>query len=437
MSIYSAIVVLLVLYFLAGLFCCIETAFTSVNKTWLRKQAEQGDSSAKLALSLLEQSGSFFGTVLWGTNLVHVTITTLVGSVLVASFLQSETASAWGLARGMQSILTSIIVTPTILLFSELVPKAIGRNHADALTLSLAGVLRFFRILFSPAVYLLDIASSWIARRLGIAENVGLGQVSREDLKILAEVAEEHGLIHKEARKIISSVLEFDNKPIETVMVPLVDVKSLPTTATLNDVIKLSKATGYTRFPVYESRIDEIIGIISLRKCLYTLQFIDSEEHYNQVVSQPIGRLIDRNVSFVPESMTAGAVLNDLRNRHNPMMVVVDEYGGVVGVVTSEDLIGLLVGGIADLRNQAGTTIRKVSEGVFECDGKTDIRELEAVLGLRIENQGYETAAGLALKLSGSIPRKGTVISYRGYSIRILEIQKHRIVSLRFSKEGR
>ncbi|MBR4674801.1 MAG: HlyC/CorC family transporter [Victivallales bacterium] len=437
MSITIAIVVLLLLYFLAALFCCIETAFTSVNKTWLRDQAEQGSGSAKLAMSLLEQSGSFFGTVLFGTNLVHVSITTLVGSVLVAAFLQTELAGSLGLSKGMQSLLTSAFVTPTLLLFTELVPKAIGRSHAERLTIALAGVLRLFKTLFAPAVYALDAISSRLARMLGAKENTGLGQVSRDDLKVLAEVAEEHGVIHKEARKIMSSALEFDNKPIETVMVPLVDVKSVPATANVGEVIKLAEESGFTRFPVYESRVDEIVGLISLRRCIYEFNRFNDEEAYRQIARQPITKLIDRNVSFVPESMTVGAVLNDLRNSHSPMMVVVDEYGGVVGVVTSEDLIGLLVGGIADLRNQAVTTIRKVSDGVFECDGKTDIRELEAVLGLKIENQGYETAAGLALKLSGSIPRKGAVFNYRGYAIRILEVQKHRIVSLRFSKEGR
>ena len=437
MNLAFSIVILLLLYFLAALFCCMETAFTSVNKTWLRDQAEQGNQAAQLAMRQLEQSGSFFGTVLFGTNLMHVSITTLVGSVLVAAFLRTEYAGWLGATKGMQSLLTSIIVTPTLLLFSELVPKAIGRNHAESLTLALARVLQVFRMLFTPAVFAMDAISSRLARLLGAKEHTQLGQVSREDLKVLAEVAEEHGVIHKEARRIMSSVLEFDNKPIETVMVPLVDVKSLPVTAKVDDVIKLAEKTGFTRFPVYESRVDEIVGLISLRRCIFTLQQFNDEEAYRQVASQPIAKLIDRNVSFVPESMTVGAVLNDLRNSHSPMMVVVDEYGGVVGVVTSEDLIGLLVGGIADLRNQAVTTIRKVSDGVFECDGKTDIRELEAVLGLKIENQGYETAAGLALKLSGSIPRKGAVFNYRGYAIRILEVQKHRIVSLRFSKEGR
>lgn len=431
------ILCLLVLYFLAGLFCAIETAFTSCSRAWLRELAEQGNKRAILARRLLENAGEFFGTVLMGTNLVHVSITTLVRSVLAVAIVHTATfmrLAQWlGLKTDMDSLLTSAIVTPTLLFFTELLPKAIGRNNADSMTLSLAAPLNFFRVILKAPVYIIDFFSARLARALGTSkEGQPMGKVSRDDLKILANVAAEQGLIRKEAGNIMAKVLDLDNKPVETIMVPLVDVKSLPLSASVDDVENLAASSGFTRFPVYDGRVDEIVGIISLRRCMFEMA-LHAELPGSVSTGHPIATMVDRNIMFVPESMTVGAVLTEFRRSHTPMMMVVDEYGGVVGMVTIEDLLGLLVGGIQDLRNQAANTVRRTSSSSFECDGKADIHDLEPFLGFKVDNQGYETAAGLALKLFGTIPKAKATIPFRNFTIHVLEVQKHRITKLAFT----
>ena len=232
---------------------------------------------------------------------------------------------------------------------------------------------------------------------------------------------------------MMTSVLELDNRPVDSIMVPLVDVKSLPITATIGDLEELVKQTGFTRFPVYESRIDEIVGVIGIRRCMFENGLYADDVSHAWIARQPIAPLVERSIGFVPETKTVGALLNDFRMGRLPMAAVVDEYGGVVGVVTMEDLIGLLIGGVADLRNQSTLPIRHISEGVFECDGKADIHDLADTLGITIDNDGYETAAGLALKLFGRIPSKGSSVHFKGYEIRVLEVAGHRISKLRFT----
>lgn len=431
-KIIITLLALFVLYFLAALFCCIETAYTSTNRSLLRDQASQGNAKASLAKRLLENASSFFGTVLFGTNLIHVSITTLVSVVLVPILLKTQFVKNLMLANGIEGIITTLIVTPTLLVFSELVPKAIGRTHADKLTPSLAPVLNIARVILAIPVGVMAFISSKLSRLFGTSkDNDQLGKVTRDDLKVLASMATEQGVLHKESGQIMSSVLELDNKPIESIMVPLVEVESLPSTATIGDVEALAERTGFTRFPVFDKRVDEVIGLVSLRRCLYEITF--GNENNDEFKNIPIASMIDRNVTFVPETMTVGALTREFRKTHIPMMVVVDEYGGVVGVVTIEDLLSLLVGGIQDIRNQETSQIQKVAPNAFECDGWTDIRELESWLGIKVDIEGFETAAGLVLKLNGSIPRKNMTISYKQFTIRVLEIQKHKIVKLRFT----
>ncbi len=433
-TILITIAVLLVLYMLAALFCCMETAFTSVNRTWLRNKAEQGNRRAATAMGLLGQSASFFGTVLLGTNLVHVSITTLVGAVLATAFLESETAAKLGLDLDSKSLITSLIVTPTLLLFTEIVPKAVGRSHADALTLLLAKPLDWFRMVFALPVSAIAWVSAKLARLFGVSTELRLGFVSRDDLKALASVAEEHGVLQKESGRIMASVLELDNRPVESIMVPLVDVKSLPISATIGDVEELVRTTGFTHFPVYESRIDEIVGIIGIRRCMFENGLYADDVSHEWIARQPIRPLVERTIGFVPETKTVGDLLNDFRTSRMHIAAVVDEYGGVVGIVTVEDLIGLLIGGVADLRNQSRLSVRRVADGVYECDGKADVHELATALGISIDNDGYETAAGLVLKLLGRIPVKGSTVTFSGYEIRILEVVRRRISRLRFTR---
>ena len=439
MSTFLLVMALLLLYFLAALFCCRETAYTSVNRVWLRDQVEQGNKNAKLASSLMAKASDFFCTILLGTNLVHVTITSLVNASIALAIVHSSFGMKLGELTGastdMQSLVTAIITAPTLLLFSEFIPKAIGRNRANELTLALAGTLSVFSRILKYPVSVLDRISSYITKRIGNRRETAAANVSRDDLRIIASVAADQGLIPKESEQIMNTVLSLENSTVVSIMVPLYNVKSLPLNSSVADVEHLAAVTGFTRFPVYGSRIDEIVGVVSLRDCMFRTEDYETST-YSELAKVRIRDLVDRNVLYIPETTSISSLLEDFRNGAGPMAVVVDEYGGMTGVITAEDLIAMLVGGIADKRNQSQPQlmISKIDSNTYECDGRIDIRELELLFGFNINDRGFSTAAGLVLDVLQHIPETGDSIEYHGYKIQVMEMQMHRIAKLRLTK---
>ena len=437
---FILVISLLLLYFLAALFCCIETAYTSVDRVWLKDQVEQGSPNATKASSLLSKASDFFCTILLGTNLIHVTITSLVNAsiatAIVHSSLGMKIRELTGASTDMQSLMTAIITAPTLLLFSEFIPKAIGRSRANELTLALAPTLAIFSHILKLPVAVLDKISSYITRCIGGRKaTAGAANVSRDDLRIIASVAAEQGIIPRQSEQIMNTVLSLENSTVISIMVPLYNVKSLPLNSSVADVEHLAALTGFTRFPVYGNRIDEIVGVVSLRDCMFRTDDYENST-FSKLGKVPIRGLVDRNVLYIPETTSISSLLEDFRNGAGPMAIVVDEYGGMTGVITAEDLIAMLVGGIADKRNQnqPQLMISKIANDTYECDGRIDIRELELLFGFSIENKGFTTAAGLVLDVLQHIPETGDAIEYNGYKIQVTEMQMHRIAKLRLTK---
>ena len=413
-----------------------ETALTSVNRVWLKSRARDGDRRAKEACHLLENADRFFGTVLVGNNLTHVSLTTLarlaVGSLLTHSLIVHNLTPALAQPDSSWTAwLTSFIVTPIVLVFGEAIPKAFGRSHANSITLLVAQPMRCSERLLAPFVWALGgLARLFSLTPSGEKPLSGRAGVTREDLKLMAEMLAEQHLVGEEAAEMLQMVLELDQRPVETVMVPLIEIQSLPDTATMDDVRKLTAQTGFTHLLVYHERVDRIIGTISLKEVLAQHQpEILSEQEF---LLQSVKPYLNRKLLFAPESQSVSTLLDELRHRAVPIAIVVDEYGGMIGMVTAEDLVELITGNLGDERDQANAGFRRLSPTSFLCSGRMEIRVLEEYLGMDIPNQGFETAAGLVLKLAGKIPSAGEHYHYRHVSITVLEVRQHRITKLKF-----
>jgi len=426
---------ILMLMSLSAFFSASEIAFTSASKIYLQGLAETGDRKAGCFRSFVLNSERFLGTVLVGNNLANVSLVTIVQVVLSQWIGKSDWFTGMFAGEGNFSsgieLLTTGLVTPVVLVFCEILPKALIRNHADAFALQMALPMYWFSRLLYPLISAVTSASRLITRRFEDRQlSRASGQVTREDLKVMTTLVAEQGLVAREAGEMLQMALELNEKPVETIMVPLVEIRSLPSNATVAELERLTLETGFSRFPVYEKRIDEIVGVVSLRQILASSEVKSlSEEALQKIEITPF---LDRNLLFVPESKTVSELLSELRQQNIPMAVVVDEYGGMIGLVTIGDLAEQIVGSIRGEREQDSVMLQRISSSQFECDGRLDIRELEKHLGFRIENVGFETTAGLVLKLSGHIPVPGELVTYRGYLITVLEVKHHRICRLRF-----
>jgi len=405
-----ALVVVLILACLAleGFFSGSETAIISADRTSLRARARRGDPRAAIAQELLEHSERLLSTTLVGTNLAVV-----VGTSLATWVASQYVGPEW------ESVVTTAVMSPLILVFGEIVPKSLGRASALGATLRLARALRFAQRLMAPVV----VGVGWVADTL-LRPVSGGGErspyVSREELKALAEVGAEHGVLLSEEKRMIQSVLGLNEKPVEGVMVPLVEVVALPVEATVADLEAATVRSGFSRFPVYEGRVDNVVGVVRVVDALKAGLGPDA----------PIEPLVHRDVAYVPETKPVGELLAELRYSRLPMAVVVEEHGGVVGIVTLEDLIEEVIGHIRDERDEAGLLRQEAT--FFECDGSMEIDEFVRVTGLPVRKEGFETVGGLLMKLTGRIPQRGETVVFGPYRVEVLEATPRRVVRVRF-----
>ncbi|MFW6161608.1 MAG: hemolysin family protein [Planctomycetota bacterium] len=405
----------------SAFFAGSETAMISTDRTQLRSGERRGDRRAAVAESLLDHEERLLSTILVGNNLANVTATSL------STLLLAELVAAWGLPIN-EGALTTIVLTPVILIVGEIVPKALARGNANRLALLIAGPLRLSERLTHPLVA----ASSWLTEQaLGLLGSKPTGDspyVTREELLALAAIGEEHGVLDVQERGMIQSVLELRDRPVATVMVPLIDIASVEIGATVGDLEALAARAGYSRFPVHQDRVDNIVGIVSLAD---VLQAPDSES----AATAPLAPFVRREVTYVPETKPVGDLLRELRYSHTPMAIVVDEHGGVVGLATSQDLVEEIVGRIRDLRLDRPRPVAAEDGSVFECDGKMDVEELLEHVDIQVDHTGFETAAGLIIKHTGRIPQAGETIDLGTHRAEVLEATSRRIIRLRFTRK--
>ena len=415
MTLTIALLILVVVLCLLceGFFSGTETALISSDKAQLRADANAGDRRAALAQSLLERSEALLSTTLVGTNIAVVAGTSFA-TLIVKNYVGPE----W------ESTVTTLVMSPLILVFGEIVPKSLARAHPTATTLRVAGPLALVQRLLHPVVSVTERLTSAALALLGVKPGSRSPYVTHEELMAMARLGEEHGLLVSDDRRMIHSILELRDCPVSTVMVPLVDMASLPITAVVADVEALAARCAFSRFPVYETRVDNIVGVVRTLDVLNAVPRDDRATH-------PIAPFVRREVTYVPETKAVGDLLRELRYSRVPMAIVVDEHGGVVGLATNEDLVEEIVGRIRD-RRHAQPRVTTTSRTVFECDGKMEVDELIERTGEPIEKEGFETVAGLVTKLTGSIPKTGDTIEFGPFRIEVLDASARRVRRLRF-----
>lgn len=409
MLIAALVVLIAACLLLEGFFSGSETAIISADRVSLRARARRGDARAMVAQELLERSERLLSTTLVGTNLAVVTGTSLA-TLAVGRWVGAE----W------ESVVTTAVMSPLILVFGEILPKSLGRANALGMTLRVARALRFAQRLMAPVVVGVGWVADTVLRPLGRGGGAGSPYVSREGLKALAEVGAEQGALLSEEKRMMHSVLELHERPVETVMVPLVEMVALPLDATLADLETATARSGFSRLPVYEGRVDNVVGIVRVVDALKEELAPDA----------PVGPLVHRDVAYVPETKPVGELLAELRYSLAPMAIVVEEHGGVVGLVTLEDLVEEVIGHIRDERE--GEDLLRLEARSFDCDGAMEVDELVRLTGLPVRKEGFETVGGLLMKLTGRIPQRGETVAFGPYRVEVLEATARQVRRVRF-----
>lgn len=385
-----------------------EMAMVSADRMTLRAAADEGKSGASLSLQLLAREDRLLGTCLIGTNISLVAGTTLTASVL----------GWWGIELAIAS---ALVYTPFALILGETLSKTVFQHYADRIAPAVAHPLRAAQLLFAPGLLIVGLWSKALDAVVGRGSRL---PVSREEIVDLLD-AEAHthsgSDIDADERRLITRLFVLSETPVEEVMTPLVDLTAVEIGATVEDAANTAIESGHSRLPVYQDRIDNIIGVVHVRSLLFAR---DDEVRVSELMESTV---------FVPESKRVDDLLTEMRHRRDPLVVVVDEYGGSVGLVTIEDLLEEVVGEIRDERDEDEPAIQQLSSNVWRVPARTELDELIETTGFAFTEGDYETIAGLVLHAIGRIPTRGETIKIGGTTFLVEEANERAVQTLRIT----
>jgi putative hemolysin len=406
------ILIILCCLFLHSFFSASEMALISANRLRIRYLAQSGKRRARMVEKMLENPETFLSTTMVGINLFLILGATLASTLFSRHF------------GDQGALIATVVMLPLILIFAEITPKNLSRSRATQMSLLLVYPLRGTYYILYPLVRVIAWVTTGLVRSLGVVPEMNRLFTSVDDIRLLIEEGMRQGTLSKDEERMIARVFEFGEYDASDVMVPLIDVDLAPESATVGDIHRLISESGHTRIPIYRERVDQIIGIVQ------------SSDLVLVPAAEPIARFI-REPYIVPESKPLDELLEELRTGKARMAIVVDEYGGVAGIVTLENIIEEIVGEIRDEYDLDEVSPLRIRDGVAEVSGRMRLDELNDALDLGLpEDREEETIAGFVIDLLGRIPASGEKAAWMDYCFKITQATDRRIVRLEISGTG-
>ena len=400
-SISLIIIVLCVI--MSAYFSATETAFSSFNKIRMKNMAEKGDKKAILVMKLAEDFDSLLSTILIGNNIVNILGTSLA-TVFFVAWLGNEAGPSAATA----------VITVVVLVFGEISPKSIAKESPEKFAMFAAPFLRGLMVVLRPFNFLFAQWKKLLSLIFKSEEDAG---ITEEELLSFVEEAQQDGGIDEQESMLIKSAMEFTEQEAADILTPRIDITGVSTDATKDEVAAIFAETAYSRLPLYEESIDHIVGII------YHKDFHNYVYHTDKELSE-----IVRPVLFVPKTKKIGVLLKELQQKKSHIAVVLDEYGGTVGIITLEDILEELVGEIWDEHDEVSQDIMITSEEECMVSGNANLEKVFEYLGLEIDEEiDALTVNGWLMDLLGRVPEMEDKIVYQNLEITVVEMDDKRI----------
>jgi len=395
--------VLVVLFTLSGFFSGSETALMSIDRLRVKYLARKGRPGAARLEALLNRPDRLLSAILVGNNLVNIAVS------VFATALCLELFGAHG------ELLTILILTPLLLIFGEIGPKVYAAKYPEKLSFAVLNPIGAIMWLLTPVTWMVGGVSTLMTRLLRGEEQRPL--ISEDELRSFIEFGEHAGVVAKEKRKMLHGVFDLGEIRVRDVMVPRTEVVGIEAGAPFAEVVKIVADTRHSRFPVYEGELDRVIGIFHSKEILDYLEH-PREFSLREVVRPPL---------FVPEGKPIEALLQTFRRRQLHLAMVVDEYGGVEGIVTLEDIVEVIVGEIQDEYDEEEVLIRPAGLNRFLVDGSATLRTVNLRFALDLSEEHVTTLAGFLLHAFGRIPAPGDVCEAQGVRFTVRRMADRRI----------
>lgn len=424
------LLVLMLLILCNAFFSASEMAIISMNDKKMKKMAEEGHKRAKTLISLTREPSKFLATIQVG-----VTLSGFLASAFAAGTIASRLTSSlmeYGVTVDEDVISTISVLIITLLLsfitlvFGELVPKKISVQKPEVIAMFAAFPLRIISVITYPFVKLLSLATNMIITLVGGNPNFKQKDITKEEIRMVVDVGQEKGILKDEEKDMIDNVLEFNTKTAADIMTHRTDIIGIPVTASLEEITKTVIIENYTRIPVYDDTIDNIVGIVHIKDLLPYISKVKKDK-FNL-------RTILREPFIVPNGKKIDDILKDLQQNYTHMAIVIDEYGGTAGVITMEDLVEEVFGAIRDEYDlKEEMEIEEVEEGTFLVQGSVSIDQIEEIFKVRLHNNEYDTVGGFITGHIGRILNIGEApsIEVNGIVFQVEEVDERRITKIR------
>jgi len=401
----------------SAFFSAAEMAFIAANRIRLRHLAEQGSRVARGYLAAYQRPERLLSTAMMGVTIAHVTAAAVTTGALLP-WLGHEgpfwrTAAFWA----------TVILTPTMLVFGEILPKALTQQRATAVALRTFDPLRIAAWLLSPLVWGANLVVGGLLRGLGRPQRRD-PFVSRDDLRLLFQLEPARGTtdVREEEREMIEGIFDLGETTVREVMVPLVDVVAVPVEATVDEAVARIRASGHSRLPVYRERIDHVVGVVTALDILQR----GAREGTVEALMRP--------AYYVPATKPIDDLLREMQRQRIQLAVVVDEYGGSEGIVTVEDIVEEIVGEIRDEHEPTPSALTPLPDGSYLVAARLAIDELNETLEWDLPKKDYETVGGLILSQLGRIPRPGEQVAVGPYELSVVDADERRILKVKVQR---
>jgi len=403
------IIFIVILVLMSAFFSSAETAFSSINKIRLRNYVSEGKAGSKKAQYITDNFDKTISTILIGNNIVNIAATSISTAVITKLF---------GDSTGL--LISTVAMTIIILIFGEILPKSIAKEHAESYGLKISGILYFLIKLLTPLNYLFTVLKNGVVK-LFSKNNEASPSVTEEEIKVLVDISEEEGVIDQKEKELLHRSLDFNEILVGEIFTHRLDMVAIEVNESIEDITKLLLEERYSRIPVYEDNIDNIIGFLSEREFFAEL-VKNKQVNIRDILRKPI---------FVVKSMKIGALLPELQRTKSHMAIVLDEFGGTAGLITMEDILEELVGEIWDEHDEKVNSITKISDTIYEIDAQYHLDDFSELLNIKRPESTYYNVGGWVFELLSGIPKIGDVVTYKNLKITILEVDNHRLQKVR------
>jgi len=430
---FTELLVLIILIVRNAFFAASEIALISMNDTKLKLMAEEGNKRAVLLKKLVDEPSKFLATIQIG-----ITLAGFFASAFAADNFSERLVDLIKLTgvpipdsilKNVSVILITIVLSYFSLVFGELVPKRVAMKKAESIAMLVASPLNFLSSVTSPFVKFLTFSTNTIVRIFGIDPNKEEDNVTEEEIRMMVDVGEEKGAIDETEKEMINNIFEFNNKVVSEIMTHRTEISALPVDATLDEVIELINTEKYSRIPVYEDTIDNIIGIMHSKYLIKYIAEGGDRDNFDL-------RNLIRKPYYVPTSKRTDELFKELQRQRIHMAVIIDEYGGTAGIVTLEDLLEEIVGNIFDEDDEVEKEIEKIDENTFIINGTTSLDTVRDYLEVDLPTDDYDTLSGFLIGQLGRIPEENDKpsIEFNGLVFKIDKVDEKRVAKVKVCK---